>query len=226
MSQIITASENEARLRKPRVGFKIIIAACVVLMIASAVLLVAGLHGFAGTTEYAPAPALSAPFNASEPDQFEGDTTAPKLPAMTLAIPAVGLEIPLVLAGTNVQGGLDIPESTHAAIYDKAAALKATQGSTLIAGHVNFANAAPAPMADIAKITKGTPIFVSDEKGTVQRFKAIAATEYTKKKLPDAFFSAKGARQLVLLTCGGPIGELEGKLSYLNNTAITALPWP
>lgn len=204
-----------------------------------------GVLGAGSTPTYTqPAPALAKPFTPKDTDTYTGPTTPPAtakttstkpaaktgpLGPLEISVPSVGLRASIVDGGLTAQGAIDLPTAPLVAHYTPAAPLDATQGSTVIAGHVDmFSGSAlvASPMSELANIQKGAPIFVTDAKGLTHRFKAVSAQLYAKHALPQALFQPTGTRQLVLLTCGGPIGEIDGHINYLDNTAITAVPWP
>lgn len=229
------------RRRVPRV----ITVFLVLLSLVGIVTVALGVLGAGSTPTYSqPAPSLAHPFTPKDTDTYTGPTTLPataKTPSNTntaatgpmgpleVSVPSVGLRVSIVEGGLTAQGAIDLPTAPLVAHYTPAAALDATQGSTVIAGHVDMfsgSSLVASPMADLARIQKGAPIYVTDTKGAVHRFKAVSAQLYAKHALPQNLFQPTGTRQLVLLTCGGPIGEIDGHINYLDNTAITAVPWP
>ncbi|WP_442860500.1 class F sortase [Arthrobacter sp. zg-Y820] len=76
----------------------------------------------------------------------------------------------------------------------------------------------------LAKITKGTPVYVTDATGTRHEYKANTAETLTKTGLPQELFAPAGPPQLVLITCGGPIDNTGSILEYTHNTVVTAAP--
>lgn len=189
-----------------------------------------GLLGAGSTPSYVPAPSIEKPFTPTEPDTFNGPTTIlaqdSAVGPMQLFVPSVGLQISIVEGGLDVQGRMILPESDHSAFYTGAAPIGSVTGSTVVAGHVNYEDASPAPMGLLTKIEKGAPIFITDSTGKSYRYKAVEATLYGKHALPSSFFRTEGDPQLVLLTCGGEIGTLDGVVNFLDNAAVVAVPWP
>ncbi|WP_165788337.1 class F sortase [Arthrobacter glacialis] len=183
---------------------------------------------------YAQAPSIDKPFTTTDPNTFAGPTTANEalaaekpLGPMELSVPSVGLRVSLVESGITPDGVMSLPASNLAGHYSPAAPIGATEGSTVIAGHVNYADGSIAPMGLLAGIQKGAPIFITDAAGTVHRYQAVDAQLIGKHALPETFFTTTGNPQLVLLTCGGDIAsDATGVLNFLDNTAITATPWP
>lgn len=183
---------------------------------------------------YAQAPRIDKPFTPTDPNTFTGPTTEKEalaaerpLGPMELSVPSVGLRVSLVESGITPEGVMSLPVSNLAGHYSPAAPIGATEGSTVIAGHVNYGDGSIAPMGLLAGIQKGAPIFITDAAGTVHRYQAVDAQLIGKHALPETFFTTTGNPQLVLLTCGGEIApDATGVLNFLDNTAITAVPWP
>jgi Sortase domain len=213
----------------------------VILSLAGVTTLALGVLGAGSTPTYVQAPVINKPFNPGDADTYTGPTDPPgatkgrtgtsvtdskPLGPSELSVPSVGLRASIVDGGLTAKGAIDLPTSPLVAHYTPAAALGDDTGSTVIAGHVDEVDGSASPMALLAKIQKGAPIFVTDAKGTIHRYRATDARLYAKHALPESFFTSTGDPQLVLLTCGGPIGEIDGTINYLDNTAITAVPWP
>lgn len=170
------------------------------------------------------------PFSAAAPDTYLGSITAPVMGPSTLAIPDVGIQVP-ILEEPSVNGYIvipDTPDSNRVAHYDATVPVGSPKGSTLLAGHVDQMDGSLAPMASLGKVAKGTPIYVTDSAGVVHRYKVQTLTTLRKDKAPDAWFSTTGAAQLVLLTCdrNSSFSPIAGVDQYNNYTAVTATPWP
>ncbi|MDK1358712.1 class F sortase [Arthrobacter sp. zg-Y1219] len=134
---------------------------------------------------------------------------------------------PVTESDIDTSGALILPTSEKTTRYTgaaAAAALGATEGSTVIAGHVNFADGSPGALAPLAKIAKGTPVYLTDTTGTRHEYKANTAQTLTKTGLPQGLFAPVGPPQLVLITCGGPIDNTGSILEYTHNTVVTAAP--
>lgn len=173
---------------------------------------------------------LALPFTwVSSTDSQGNPIQVPVIAPNVLAIPSVGLQVPLVHRGAfrNESGQLQmsLPQSAFAAISTDAAPLKASSGNTVIAGHVNYGGSlAPvAPMSLITKATAGTKVFISDASGKIYAF-AVTAVE---PNVPHAelaarkdFFSMSGPRLLKLVTCGGTTENG----TYTHNVIVTAVP--
>lgn len=184
----------------------------------------AGSQGLGEPMTYQQAPTVAKPFTAADPNTYAGTTPPPEMPPSTIAIPSLGITAPVTESDIDTSGALILPTSDKTTRYTGAAALGAAEGSTVIAGHVNFADGSPGALAPLAKITKGTPVYLTDATGTRHKYEANTAETLTKTGLPQELFSPAGPPQLVLITCGGPIDNTGSILEYTHNTVVTATP--
>ncbi len=186
----------------------------------------AGSQGLGEPPTYQQAPTVAKPFAAADPNTYTGTEPPPEMPPSTIAIPALGITAPVAESDIDASGALVLPTSDRTTRYTGAASLGATEGSTVIAGHVNFADGSPGALEPLAKITKGTPVYVTDATGTRHEYKANTAETITKTGLPQELFAPVGPPQLVLITCGGLIDNTGSILEYTHNTVVTAAPAP
>ncbi|MDN5666833.1 MAG: class F sortase [Renibacterium salmoninarum] len=197
----------------------------IVILTCATALVIAGAAGFGSTNPAAaPLPTLTKPFD--EGDQRLGPpdvSPVPNLGPNQLAIPAIGLQIDLVPAPA-INGQIQIPQSDLAGLYSQGPSLTAVEGTTLIAGHVNWADGRLAPMSAIVNAKPGDRIFVADAEGAIASYSVSSGKTYRKQSLPDAVFQTQGPRTLALATCSEPITTANGETIYLSNTIITAAP--
>ncbi|WP_442545800.1 class F sortase [Arthrobacter sp. KN11-1C] len=174
-----------------------------------------------------PVPVVSA-FTSAEPDTYIGPAAIPSLPPDTLSIPGVDLEVGLVDEGRDDSGYMVVPDASKAAHYTGSAAVCATKGSTLLAGHVNFRDGSLAPMASLVRVTKGMPLYVSDKAGVTCRYKIVGLESLAKTSLPADTFATDGPPLLRVVTCdlASPFVAIAGHTQFANNTIATAIPWP
>ncbi|GAB3565666.1 hypothetical protein GCM10027405_23270 [Arthrobacter alkaliphilus] len=145
-----------------------------------------------------------------------------------LAIPGIGLTVGLVDEGHDDSGYLVVPHASKAARYTGSAAVCAATGSTLLAGHVNFPDGSPAPMASLVRATKGMPLFVSDNSGVTCRYKIIGLESLAKTSLPADATATEGPPVIRVVTCdlASPFVAVAGQDQFANNIVATAIPWP
>lgn len=184
----------------------------------------------AASPSSAPSIPVTAPFPTKTFNKASNDAyvppakTAPaSLGPSTLSIPSLGVSASIVSGGAK-DGGMVLPESSKVAEYTAAAPLASDKGSTVIAGHVNFADGSAGALGPLYKITKGTPVYATEANGTVHEYKVTSLSVLSKQALPYDIFRTAGSRQLVLVTCGGDIENVNGVPAYTHNLVVTAEP--
>lgn len=156
-----------------------------------------------------------------------------RVAASRVVIPDLCVDGPVVPTFQKDNGALVIPtDVSQVGVWDRGAPLLADDGdapktgTTLLAGHVNDASQGQGTLYNLTQVKPGMPILVSTADGTVTRWRVTALTSVVKAKLPDWVFSGPtGPRQLVLVTCGGPIEFIPGYgNTYRDNVIVTAVP--
>jgi hypothetical protein len=218
-------SHHTLQVRQRRSGLGWAVAGLVLIILGSATLF----FGQRAPTPKAEVPVVH-PFTAAAPDTHTGTPTAPVLGPSTLAIPDVGIQVP-ILEEPAVNGYitiLDTPDSNRVSHYNATAPLGSAKGSTFLAGHVDQKDGSLAPMASLGRVSKGTPIYVTDPTGTIHRYKTTTLSTLRKDKAPDNWFSTSGPAQLIIVTCdlNSPYVPITGVDQHSDYTAVTATPWP
>jgi sortase (surface protein transpeptidase) len=118
---------------------------------------------------------------------------------------------------------LDPPEDPHLVGWWIASALPgSSQGSTVLVGHVDSAQAGLGAFGPLSAVTPGTTVSLSD--GVTSTDYRVTSLQYLEKGtgLPAELFARSGPPRLVLITCGGEFDEDTG--SYEENVVVTATP--
>lgn len=162
---------------------------------------------------------------ATEPVQEP--TPAPLDPAemapSRLYIPSLGIYASLTTERFR-GGSLTLPSEPWRVGQDvDSARLGSDAGVTLLAGHVDLAGT-PGALRPLADLQPGALIFVTDSSGGRHDFVATSLQTHLKTGLPRSLFAVTGARQLAIVTCGGPIIEVGGERHYRDNVVVTAIP--
>jgi len=140
---------------------------------------------------------------------------------------------PIVTTAVTPEGALIIPADVHQiGMWDKGAAITGpdqqplTQGTTLLAGHVNAADQGSGAFYDLYKVQPGAVVYVADPAGGVTRWRVVGLDVVVKAALPKSVFAGPtGPRKLVLVTCGGPIMNIPGVgNTYRDNVIVSATP--
>jgi sortase (surface protein transpeptidase) len=138
--------------------------------------------------------------------------------------PEMNLVIPWVPAGLihKASGSaVDVPVSFQSGWVTTTSPVGSRTGPTVIVGHVNYADGSWAPMSNIHYAEPGMAIRVSDGAGGIETFTVASRTVVEQTRISDLVaFTTTGPRQLILITCGGP---LENGI-YTHNEVVVATP--
>lgn len=100
-----------------------------------------------------------------------------------------------------------------------------TQGSMVIAAHVNNSKLGEGPFAKLVDIKPGMEIIVTDENAVPHRYKASLLESYNKYRLPDNLWAKEGPPVVTLITCGGKLARGEdGRFHYESNVVVQGDP--
>jgi hypothetical protein len=143
---------------------------------------------------------------------------------VALRIPALGVDAPIVAAGTaGDDGGLDLPDDTTSVAWFRDGARPGASGSAVLAAHVDH-DGAEGVFFSLADLAPGSPVEVVFADGSTQAFATTGdPVSRPKASLPiDEVFRRGGAPVLTLVTCGGRFDR--AARSYEDNTIVTAVP--
>ncbi|MEU3629183.1 class F sortase [Streptomyces fradiae] len=135
----------------------------------------------------------------------------------------MGLDTAVVPIGVADDGGLDVPsDSTTAGWWRDTAEPGSSQGSTVIAGHLD-SRQGPAVFAPLTRSKPGDQITVSTSAGPVS-YRVTAVIVRRGAALPAEYISTTGPHRLVLVTCTGPYQQAGGYRDRLYLDAAPAGP--
>lgn len=169
----------------------------------------------------APATGGSAASSSSAPWTFAG--------ANRLFVQSLGVNAPWTDEGIS-GGGLVIPSDVKVVgRWTGGAAVDATTGTVLLAGHVNYIGQGNGALYKLAQTKPGAVVVVNDAAGQHTTWRVQSLQVVQKNALPSSIFAPTGARQLVIVTCGGPImkvadGHGGTYNTYRDNVIVTAVP--
>lgn len=140
-------------------------------------------------------------------------------------IPSLYVDAEVETQGVDANNLMTLPDDlSKVGLLRPLAALGASKGSSLLAGHVN-SGGQPGALYLLGQAQAGAAIDTWDEHGQHQRWVVNAVHTYNKKALPDSLFDSDGARILHLVTCGGKVVRLpNGRWTYEDNIVISAVP--
>ncbi|MCT3001549.1 class F sortase [Propionibacterium freudenreichii] len=138
-----------------------------------------------------------------------------------LVIPALSIDAALAPTAMDDKGVLTGPADPSRVGWDRASAsLSATsQGTSLLAGHVNMSNQQGA-LWDLSDVTPGAQVTTWDADNKATNWVAVGLQVTDKDQLPQGLDDTSGERRLVIVTCGG---EVHGG-DYDKNVIVTARP--
>ncbi|MEO1062227.1 MAG: class F sortase [Actinomycetota bacterium] len=149
------------------------------------------------------------------------DTDYPAVP-VGLRIEGLDVEAPIILAGVEDNGEMELPGATEAAWYRHGPLPGADEGSAVIAAHVDWTGR-PGPFFGLRDLPTGSLVVVELSDGTEARYRTIETEQYDKVDLPvDDLFRRDGRHSLALVTCGGSFDS--SLRSYSDNVVTIAIP--
>ena len=172
---------------------------------------------------------VSASIRDANAQQASTNTTSAvtTLHANRVLIPSIGV-LASVIPEKVTGGYLTIPaQNWRAAWYNQSAPLSASNGNTVLAGHVSLGGTRGV-FANLSKLTVGSLIYTSDGSGKTTAWRVASKNLYGKRALPQDVFYPATPRMLTLITCGGAMGTVAGPAgSYYgheDNEVIQAVP--
>jgi sortase (surface protein transpeptidase) len=166
------------------------------------------------TTPTAPPPAVGT--------QVAAPPSRAAAPApVRLAIPALGVDTAVDPEGVAPDGQMALPEDVSRVGWYRFGPTPGSDGSAVIAGHVDDREQGLGALAPLREAAVGTEIVVTDADGTTTRWRVVSRELITKQVLPlDQLFARSGPPRLTLITCGGPF--LPEFRSYRDNVVVVA----
>lgn len=158
----------------------------------------------------------------------EGDYDWSNIGPTTVQIPQANLTIPWVPKGVRDVGSnqvaMNLPVSFQAGWLSSSAPVNGSSGSTVIAGHVNWADGSYAPMSNLYNARSGMGVYTSDASGHIQKWKVTGVDTVNQSELSTLFnLTDSGERQLILITCEATVNP-DGSITYNKNHIVTAVP--
>lgn len=187
-----------------------------------------------GSVPAAPAPAApdpAAPAPAAPAAPPAGVPAPPAPPPATavaapvhLAVPDADVAADVVPVGVEASGALEVPPDPRVVGWWSSGAVPgATQGSTVLAAHVDAAGTGAGPMSRVLRVPPGTVVEVTTADGSTLRYAVAERRSYDKSEgLPADLFRVDGPPRLVLVTCGGAFDAATGR--YAENAVVVAVP--
>ncbi|MFI6858263.1 class F sortase [Streptomyces sp. NPDC050416] len=133
------------------------------------------------------------------------------------------LDVAVVPVASLADGALALPEDLGTGgWWALGAAVGSSQGTVLIAGHVDTHEDGLGPFAALHELPLGARIEVTAADGQVHAYQVNARRTYRQEQLPGDLFAGDGVHRLVLVTCAGPYDRTAGR--YQRNLVLYATP--
>ncbi|WP_374196692.1 class F sortase [Streptomyces sp. ISL-96] len=152
-------------------------------------------------------------------------TTYPPLPAsppLSVAVPAITIESPIVGLGLDPAGHLAAPQVDNPRLvgWYRDGPTPGEAGTSLLVGHRDT-RTGPAIFLNLNALVTGDVVHVVREDRRTAVFTVDAVRTYKKEAFPDAeVYGAKAGRpELRILTCGGAFDK---KTGYASNVVVFA----
>lgn len=185
-------------------------------------------QGYVGTTDdgltYAPRPV--AEFRAEACD------LSPQAPAQApapghLTVPGIAVDVPV---GTSADLS-SLPDAPEVVRYQDSALMGANQGTTVVAGHVDYPGGKLSAFGQLHTIAACDHIYVTDTEGQAHEYVLTDMYTVPQDQIEETgIYTMTGDPALVLVTCSGPsvsdTAETAGAglFTYSHNLVLEAVP--
>jgi LPXTG-site transpeptidase (sortase) family protein len=139
---------------------------------------------------------------------------------VSLTIPLIGVQTPLITLGLTAGGELQVPSSTAVAGWYTGSPRPGAIGPSVIVGHIDSVTG-PGVFFRLSQLRRGDEVYVRRADGTLVEFRVTSVQTYLKDHFPtEAVYGAVPDPELRLITCGGAFDAATGH--YLSNVVVYA----
>ncbi|MFB8148082.1 class F sortase [Microbacterium sp. NPDC056003] len=171
------------------------------------------------TTNALPTPVVEVPIVTATPPPARRSA-----PPVRVVVTTIGADVPVIAVGVETGGFMELPvDPAVAGWYRYGADPSSADGNIVISAHVDAPQYPIGPFSRLRELPAGASIDVTDASDALHRYTVESVTYYPKSELPvDELFARDGARNLVLITCGGEFDARTGR--YADNVVVIATP--
>jgi sortase (surface protein transpeptidase) len=156
-----------------------------------------------------PAPAAAAP------------VPPPEARPVTVRIPALDVEAPMVALGLDDDGALEAPADYRQAGWYALGPRPGEPGPAVVAAHVD-STTGPAPFYRLGAVGPGTDVVVDYDDGSSVSFTTTRTEQHPKEAFPtEEVYGPTDGAELRLITCGGAFDRERGH--YRDNVVVWAI---
>lgn len=123
---------------------------------------------------------------------------------VTISIPSIGVTASVESVGEDSQGRMDVPQRAADVAWYNLGPKPGQIGSAVMSGHLDDISGRPAVFWDLAKLSVGDEITITDKSGKEYRFVVTDKQSYPFDQLPlEKVFNTNDKPRLNLITCEG-----------------------
>jgi sortase (surface protein transpeptidase) len=150
----------------------------------------------------------------------QSSTPKPVSAPVSLTIPLIGVQTPLITLGLTSSGALQVPSTTAVAGWYTGSPRPGAIGSAIIVGHIDSISG-PGVFFRLAELARGDKVYVKRADGTLVEFSVTSVQKYLKDRFPtEDVYGPVPDPELRLITCGGAFDAATGH--YLSNIVVYA----
>ncbi len=142
---------------------------------------------------------------------------------ISLSIPALGVEAPIIALGVDDEGRMDIPRDIDEIGWYRYGPTPGEGGSAVLSAHVDSRSQGPGVFFRLGTLTPGDLIEVVSDEGTQTWVVRAVQTVEKDELLLDRVFARDGEPVLTLITCGGSFSRSLSR--YDSNVVVVAAPF-
>jgi sortase (surface protein transpeptidase) len=144
----------------------------------------------------------------------------PNLTPVSISIPEIGVQSPLISLGLNPDQTLEVPKDFAVVGWYRYRPVPGNPGPSVVAGHVD-SRVGPAVFARLRELHAGSRIDVRRSDGTTAIFSVDALEQHDKDAFPtDRVYGPTAGAALRVITCGGSFDW--STRHYLDNVIVFA----
>ncbi|TFD95878.1 class F sortase [Jeotgalibacillus sp. R-1-5s-1] len=133
------------------------------------------------------------------------------LTPVSLTIPSLEIEAPVIQVGMLENGEMEVPEDVNEVGWFEPGVMPGARGNSVLAGHVDSYRG-PAVFFKLKDLKQGDEIIVTGENGETLTFAVTDIQTYPSDGAPiERIFGPSGERNLNLITCTGPFNRDSGQ---------------
>ncbi len=166
---------------------------------------------------------VSNPRDVQEPAVVEKTIIEPKPAGMSIQIPKISLNAPVVGVGLEANGELHVPGNLVQAGWYKNSPEPGQTGTSVITGHFDYGpNFAPGVFYKLHTLSVGDEIFVRRNDGSTAVFAVKNMEQYPQNNFPTSkVYSSSKLPELRLITCAGFYSKITGR--YTEDLVVYAV---